>query len=91
MMRTHLAKALYWVGGKLSYIKWPTRTYHLELTEGTDFLTRYAGRSWLPNPLSLKCLKWSEAVDPKHWDHWALLHETCDNVPCPDCGGEICR
>jgi hypothetical protein len=91
---TCLAKRLYAIGGKLSRIKYPTRTYTLEWKDGEpDWTSQYAGRAWLPIHLSTKCLEWSLDLDPEHWDHWALVHESCENRPCPSpcCDGEICR
>jgi hypothetical protein len=90
---TRLAKALYWLGGKLSYIKWPTKTYSLDFaTDHTDqFLTQYVGRAWLPNRLSMKMLEWSLDCDVKHWDHWALVHDHCNGARCDACGGFVCE
>jgi hypothetical protein len=34
----------------------------------------------------------SERIDPEHWEHWALQHDTrCANPRwCTVCGGTIC-
>jgi hypothetical protein len=86
--RTLLAKAAFWAAGLLWYLKTPQRMYALDLAAG-EF--RPAGWRWGPCSVAVALLVWSEHLDPKHWDHWALQHRACESPkPCAVCGGCAC-
>ncbi|MFJ5532449.1 hypothetical protein [Streptomyces sp. NPDC093261] len=72
-MRTALAKAIYFTGALLTHV----RTWH------------HRGRAWLPCSSSIRLIRLAERLDAEHFDHWALIHETCHGVPCHGCGGWI--
>lgn len=83
-----LAKTTYKLGGWLSKVKTPTRTYALVSID--PFVTEPAGRRWSACGPSMWLLKKSMRLDWEHWDHWALVHDKCNPVPCLDCGGCSC-
>lgn len=87
-MRRRLAKTLYWIGGKLSKIQTPRKTYRLVSTH--PFVTEPAGRRWSSCQTSMRFLQWSMRLDWDHWGHWALQHNDCEPQPCPQCGGCFC-
>ncbi len=96
---TWLAKAAYWLGGELSRIQTNQQTYELvnpqvfvdAALDGSlpEIETRPAGKMKLPCGLSVKLLSWSQDLDRKHWDHWALQHMECEGTVCSDCNGHI--
>jgi hypothetical protein len=89
--RTHAAKAVYTLGGWLSRVKSYQRVYSMNWDDpDADPEFTPAGRCWLSCNASLKLLKWSEHIDPGHWEHWALMHDDCPAIPCPSCGGYLC-
>lgn len=96
--RTRLAKAVYWLGGNLMQIKTYQRYYEWRPdldVETTTHRERFpaAGWHWFPCQLSTRCISWSQTLDRKHWDHWALQHvgDTClvGGSECPSCGGHV--
>ena len=91
-MSTRMAKLVYRISGKLSRIKTPRRTYTLNYDEVTDTFSSYRNpkRDWLPCQISFKLLSKSMSMDPDHWDHWALVHDTCEGTVCDDCKGIVC-
>ncbi|HEY9418073.1 MAG TPA: hypothetical protein VIQ30_25215 [Pseudonocardia sp.] len=88
-MKRALAKTSYKAAGWLSKVKTPTRTYALVSVD--PFVTEPSGRMWLSCPPSMWLLKQSMRLDLEHWDHWALVHDSCDPVPCAVCGGCGCE
>lgn len=95
--RTRIAKKIFWASGKLSKIRTPQRTYAVlnvdpDATDPDKMMTLGPAKvSWLSCRLSMRLLKWSMRLDWKHWDHWALVHEHCDPVPCAQCNGCVCQ
>ena len=97
MQSTRLAKFVYWLSGKISRIKSYRMSYRLAnedewlAAEGDmEMMFQPAGRHWTPIRLTWKLLEWSERLDTKHFEHWALNHENCAQGPCDDCGGLLC-
>jgi hypothetical protein len=97
---TRLAKIAYWLSGQLTRIKTNQMTYEwVNPQEWMDSIAgeelpeldmRPAGKSKLPCRLSMKMLQWSDDLDYKHWDHWALDHTNCnEGYTCTQCGGHI--
>lgn len=96
---TLLAKAAYWLAGQLSRIKTNQMTYEwvnpqefMEAEVGEDLPEmdmKEAGKIKLPCRLSMKLLNWSQDLDHKHWDHWALQHTLCEGTACADCKGHV--
>jgi hypothetical protein len=83
---------VYWCAGWLSRVKTYQRTYELISEPGDprpEF--RQVERMWVSCQLSMWLLEQSVHLDPKHWDHWALVHDPADGPPCPDCGGILCE
>lgn len=83
--RRRLAKALFRGSGWLGRIKTPQRVYKWNSDRDAGF--EYAGRVWLGCRLHVRMLEKSMKLDPHCWDHWALVHDDCDPVPCVACGG----
>jgi hypothetical protein len=93
--RTPTARAVYWVGGLLTKIKTYQQTYSYEFDEDAGY-ARFpeAGRRWTPIGFAFTVLDWSERLDPRHWEHWALDHSDCElevgpvgsGSPCSQCG-----
>lgn len=91
MNRTRLAKAAFWLSGKLRFIREYRRFYvvtNVDVEKGI-FDSEPGGRHWTENRVSMKLLRISMTLDPEHWDHWALVHENCRGYLC-ECGGYIC-
>jgi len=86
--RTAIARAVFRCAGWLSCVKTWQRTY--ELADNPRGF-RCVGRRWLSCAASIRLLGLSERIDPRHWEHWALVHDDCESVSCPDCGGRQCR
>ncbi len=90
-MRRALSKAIFWLSGRLAYVKTPQRFYTLPKGDRTFELNfEYAGWHWCSCGLSGRLMELSERIDPEHWDHWALVHEDCDADYCAECGGKSC-
>lgn len=93
-LKRRTAKNLYWVSGQLCRIKTYSKMYEWVVTDDddvTDLNFRYIGRKWISWHFSFTVMRWSERLDPKHWDHWALVHdETCEWCTCAVCSGTIC-
>lgn len=91
--KTLMAKAAYKASGKLAKIKTPQRfsTYKGIDKHGRAIVERDGKRRWFMCPWSVRLLDWSMHLDPKHWDHWALVHDGCDaDLRCRRCGGTLC-
>lgn len=97
--RTPLAKAVYWIGGQLTRIKCYQHTYSIDPIrvdesdpDGIAWIT--LPREWHSFGFAFTVLDWSEAIDPKHWEHWVFVHDDCDpDAECPKCewcGGTAC-
>lgn len=82
------ARVVYWISGKLSRIKTSQRVWGWN--EETKAFDVDDGYRKLPCVISIILLEKSMDLDPAHWDHWALRHDDCHRVPCPDCGGCDC-
>lgn len=88
-MKRRLAKSLFWLGGQLSRIKTPRRTY--QVVSYDPFKTERSEFRWLSTRWSTKCYTASMRLDWEHWDHWALVHSHCGaDELCPVCGGLVC-
>jgi hypothetical protein len=87
-VKRSLAKTSYKLGGWLSKVKTPTRTYALVSVE--PFVTEPAGRRWSACGPSVWLIEKSMRLDEGHWNHWALVHDKCNPQPCVVCGGSIC-
>ena len=98
MQSTKLAKAVYWLSGKVSKIKTYRMTYRLAnedewlAAEGDmEMMFQPAGRMWSSIKLTWTLLTWSERLDREHWEHWALKHTgRCAARPCDNCKGTVC-
>lgn len=90
-MRTQLAKLLITLGGQLSRIRTPQRIYQVEWDQESDnYDFTYQGRRWMPCSWGTKLLVSAWHIDPEHFDHWGLEHDTCSDGKCEDCGGDLC-
>lgn len=90
--RRRAAKWLYKLSGHAAKIKTRTRTYRLTYinSETGEMRTQPSGHAWVPNPFSMWLLKQSWRLDWDHWDHWALVHDKCEPIPCAVCNGCLC-
>ena len=94
-VRIAVAQATYGFVGALWSIRVPRRSYRMltsfdEFRRGEPLSFEFAGWWRGPLPGLTQLLAWSADVDP-HWDHWALVHEDCEAVPCTTCGGYRCE
>jgi hypothetical protein len=93
--RTRVARAVFWLSGKLTRIKTPQRFYRIisinEDAVGDEpfMVTRRTKRRWHSCRTSTRLMSLSLRIDPLHWDHWALVHDTCAGERC-SCGGNVC-
>lgn len=98
MQSTRLAKAVYWLSGKVSRIKSYRMTYRLAnedewlAAEGNmEMMFQPAGRAWGSIKLTWALLELSNRWDKEHFDHWALVHTgACSSEECSECHGMIC-
>lgn len=98
MQSTKLAKAVYWLSGKVSRIKSYRQTYRMAnedewlAAEGDmEMMFQPDGRQWSSIQLTWKLLSLSERLDREHWEHWALKHTgKCSSHTCEGCGGTVC-
>lgn len=92
--RTRIAKKVFWFGGLMTRIKTPQRVYQARLGEPETSKPITFGKAeirWGSCRLSMRLLELSLRIDRHHWDHWALVHENCDPVPCAQCNGCVCQ
>lgn len=95
---TLVAKGLYKLSGLLTGIKTYANFYSIDMEVTADpegmkdweLHTTYVGRRWGSWQFAYTVLNWSLKLDWEHWDHWALIHETCGWTPCTECKGRIC-
>ena len=98
MQSTRLAKAVYWLSGKVSRIKSYRMTYRLAneeewLAAEGDMAMMFQpdGRRWSSIKLTWTLLSLANRWDKQHFDHWALKHTgACSSEQCEECGGMIC-
>ena len=89
MIRRWLARCAYWTAGLLTHVKTPQRSWLVVSTDPFR-VEKSPEQHWSSCRLSIKVLKWSMRLDPDCWEHWALVHERCNPIPCPVCDGGIC-
>lgn len=87
-LRTIIAKAVLWCASQLSRMKTWQRTYEWVADRPVTF--RPAGRIWSSCVASHRLMELSARIDPRHWEHWALVHDECQASPCHACGGCRC-
>jgi hypothetical protein len=89
--------ALYWLGGQLTRLRWPQRTYTIDFTAwdlegGAPMPPRTKNpRQWMMLPWGLRLAVKAMEYDRAHSDHWALDHSRCImSFECPVCRGMKC-
>lgn len=98
MQSIKLAKAVYWLSGKVSKIKSYRMTYRLANEEewlaadgDLEMMFQPDGRQWMPIRLTWTLLSLSNRLDWEHFDHWALKHTgACKAHFCTKCKGMVC-
>jgi len=102
--RTRVAKLIYGLGGLLSCIRTPQRTYEwtydgdeneADVDEATWVVSHhfeYVGVAMLPSRVGIRLIELANRVDEEHFNHWALEHlpnDHCEGGRCESCGGHV--